>query len=94
MQTQSIHQPWGTGISPPPPASPKKAGVRRQKLQTPGQVAVACARLYREARAGDISVQDATRLASILAVLGRMLSDAELQAVTDRLDRLEGHTVK
>lgn len=94
MQTQPINQPWGAGVLPMTPAPPKKAGVRRQKLQTPGQVAVACARLYREARGGDISVQDATRLASILAVLGRMLSDAELQAVTDRLDALEGRTVK
>jgi hypothetical protein len=38
------------------------------------------ARLYREARSGSIRVEDASRLANILAILGRMIGDSDLEA--------------
>lgn len=52
----------------PPPSSrlDSLAGVRRE-----------LARLYREARAGGLGVGDASRLANILQVLGRMIEGAE-----------------
>ena len=52
----------------------------RAKLQTIGDVQSQLARLYREARSGTIKVEDASRLANILAILGRMIGDSELEA--------------
>jgi hypothetical protein len=43
-------------------------------------------RLYREARHGRIPAQDASRLASILALVGRMIEGGEIER---RLELLE-----
>jgi hypothetical protein len=44
------------------------------------------AKLYHEARSGRLAPQDATRLASIVAMIGRLIDSADLE---DRLARLE-----
>jgi len=44
------------------------------------------AKLYREARAGKIETADASRLANMLSILSRILSDSELEA---RIEALE-----
>lgn len=66
---------------------PRKAF--RAKLTNTREVAAQAARLFREARAGLIDTQDASRLANILAIVGRLLSDAELEAISARLDAVE-----
>ena len=76
-----------TPANPPPPAEPPASRVVRAKLDTIGDVKTQLARLYREARGGKIATQDATRLASMLAMLGRMIEGSDLE---DRLAALEG----
>ena len=85
---------WGppTPANPPVPAAAPRAF--RAKLTTTREVAAQAARLFREARAGVIDTQSASRLANILAIVGRLLSDAELEAVTARLDALEQRAAK
>lgn len=63
----------------------------RAKLATVRDVQGQLARLYREARSGTISTQDATRLASILGLLGRMIGDGDLE---DRIAALEAKGVR
>jgi hypothetical protein len=48
-------------------------------------------RLYREARSGTIKVEDASRLANILAILGRMIGDTDLEA---RVVELEAKAIR
>ena len=86
MQAGTTANPWGTGTNGTNP--PRKAF--RAKLTTTGEVAAQVARLYREARSGVISVEDASRLANVLSILGRMLNGAEIEALAARLDALEG----
>ena len=52
----------------------------RAKLTSVRDVQSQLARLYREARSGTIKVEDASRLANILAILGRMIGDGDLEA--------------
>jgi hypothetical protein len=44
-----------------------------------GQVAAELGRLYRQARRGDVAVVDASRLATILAVMRQCLEASELE---------------
>jgi hypothetical protein len=45
------------------------------------------ARLYREARASGMDVGDASKLANILQILGRMIEGAELERRLGELER-------
>jgi len=67
-----------------PPAPTKHA---RAKLKTVGDVSHELAKLYREARSGRIKVDDASRLANMLSILSRILSDTQLE---ERIAALEG----
>lgn len=69
-------------VAPPPPKQ-----YVRAKLATATDVSRELAKLYREARGGRIKVEDASRLANILAILSRILTDSELEA---RIEALEG----
>lgn len=69
----------GTSRPPPSPRLDSLAGVRRE-----------LARLYREARAGGLGVGEASKLANILQVLGRMIEGAELERRVDELERRAG----
>jgi hypothetical protein len=62
-------------------ATPRPAQRKafRAKLHSIGDVQSQLARLYREARSGTIRVEDASRLANILAILGRMIADSDLE---------------
>ena len=62
--------------APPRPARNK---AFRAKLQSVNDVQSQLGRLYREARSGTIRVEDASRLANILAILGRMIADSDLE---------------
>jgi hypothetical protein len=74
-----------SGLSGSTPRQPRRKAFRA-KLQTIGDVQSQLARLYREARSGTIKVEDASRLANILAILGRMIGDSDLE---DRIAALE-----
>lgn len=73
---------WGnaesSGVSGATPRSLRRKAFRA-KLQSVGDCSSQLARLYREARSGTIKVEDASRLANILAILSRILSDSELE---------------
>ena len=68
------------GGSPPAPAD------RRIRLDTIPRCRRELARLYAEARAGRLPAQEATRLASIVTSIARLIEGAELE---QRLDALE-----
>lgn len=70
---------------------PARRKAFRAKLTTIGDVQSQLARLYREARSGTIKVEDASRLANILAILGRMVADTDLE---NRLAELEAKAVR
>ena len=53
------------------------SGVRRE-----------CAKLYRQARRGDLDIQDATRLVHILRTIGELLAS---EVIERRIDGLEAH---
>lgn len=58
----------------------------RVRLETVQDARKEMSKLYREARAGKIDVQDASRLANILMLIGRMIEGSDLE---QRLEALE-----
>ncbi len=83
------------------PDSAARAGACREppspspgpgRLDTVTRVRRELARLYREARAGSLDVGDASKLAHILQILGRMIEGAELEARVEALERVKGVT--
>lgn len=75
---------WGSGNTVGTAASadtprPARRKAFRARLETVRDVQSQLARLYREARSGTIDVQDASRLANVLSILGRMIGDSELE---------------
>jgi hypothetical protein len=78
----------GTRAKPRKPAAPPRL---RCKLKTISDVEVELARLYRSAKSGRIAVGDASRLANILAILGRMIEGSDIEA---RLEKLEEVNVR
>ena len=71
----------GLGEDPPP---------RRARLDTMARVRRELARVYREARAGALDVADASKLANILQIMGRMIETSEVEARLDVLERRSG----
>ena len=74
------------GEAPPPPKQ-----YARAKLATATDVSRELAKLYREARSGRIDVSDASRLANMLSILARILTDSELEAHIEALERRGMH---
>lgn len=66
-------------VSPPPPP-PAKLPSPRLKLETVANVRRELARIYREARRGELKVDHATRLAYLLDLMARMIERSELEA--------------
>ncbi len=73
------------GVEPPLPKQ-----YARAKLATPSDVSRELAKLYREARSGRIDVADASRLANMLSILSRILSDSELETRIEVLEQRGG----
>jgi hypothetical protein len=71
------------GEDPPP---------RRARLDTMARVRRELARVYREARAGGLDVADASKLANILQIMGRMIETSEVETRLDALERRQGAT--
>src|SRR5689334_5109480 len=72
----------GLGGDPPPPP--------RGRLDTMARVRRELARVYREARAGGLDVADASKLANILQIMGRMIETSEVEARLAALERRLG----
>lgn len=70
------------------PPTPKQ--YARAKLTNATEVSRELAKLYREARSGRIDVADASRLANMLSILSRILSDSELEARIEALEQRGG----
>lgn len=66
----------------------RQSTFARTPLRTGAEVRREVARVYLAARRGELDVADASRLANILAILGRMISG---DAVEERLQQLEDH---
>jgi hypothetical protein len=75
----------GSGLGEDPP-------LRRARLDTMARVRRELARVYREARAGRLDVADASKLANILQIMGRMIETSEVEARLDALERRQGAT--
>jgi hypothetical protein len=66
----------------------RKRAIRIGSLATLGRVASELARMYREARRGEISAGDASKLASVLAVLRQCLEASDLEKRMAELEDL------
>lgn len=73
------------GVAATPPAGGKRL---RLPLRSMGDLQNELARLYRAAKAGDVPVGDASRLANILQILARLIEGKDLEA---RIQKLEQH---
>jgi len=70
-------------------APPARRRVRPVKLVTIRDVRSEMAKLYREARAGEIDPQDMTRFVYALRSIGELIRDEDLER---RIEALEGKT--
>jgi hypothetical protein len=86
MNVEPIEKPQIVGDFRSSPRGQRRKAFRA-KLQTINDVQSQLARLYREARAGSIRVEDASRLANILAILGRMIGDSDLEKRIAELEK-------
>ena len=59
------------------------------RLNSIADVRTELGRLYREARAQKIESQDASRLANMLSILGRLIEGSDLEERMDRLEQLQ-----
>ncbi len=85
---------WGAPASRPPVGkgpncdAPRKSyRSHRAKLTSVRDCSAELGKLYREARANKVNVADASRLANILAIVARILSDSELEARIEALEK-------
>lgn len=72
-------------VAPPGGVGAKKLYIGR--LNTVGGVRREICRLYREARAGSVAVSDASKLANILYIAGRLLEGQELEQRVHKLEQ-------
>ena len=57
------------------------------RLDSAARVRRELARLYGEARSGALAVGDASKLANVLQILGRMIETGDLEARLEELER-------
>jgi hypothetical protein len=72
----------GYATQPPPQVRSVRA-----KLKTVSDCSHQLAVLYREARSGKLDVSDASKLANILYILSRTLTDSEIESRLESLER-------
>jgi hypothetical protein len=63
--------------------------IPRVQLDSLARVRRAMARLYVEGKHGRRDVQDVSRLANVLALIGRMIEGAELERRIERLEQTQ-----
>jgi hypothetical protein len=61
----------------------------RLRLSTLDDVRAELARLYREGKSGRRDITDVSKLANVLAILGRLIEGASLEDRIEELERLE-----
>jgi hypothetical protein len=74
-----------TAASASKPPAPKK--YARIPLRTIGEVHAEAARIYRLARSGQMDSADCSRLASVLALISRMIEGGELERRVRALEK-------
>ena len=87
MENAASTATWG---NTPHPQEGKPRRIR-VKLETVTDARKEMSKLYREARAGKLDVQDASRLANILMLIGRMIECSDIER---RLEALETGAVQ
>ena len=99
-KAESGHPAWGAppvnaGVPSQPPAPEVVQAPRmpspRLKLSTVAHCKREIARIYREARRGEIPVDKASKLVNMLQIQSRLIVDHELES---RVEQLEGSTGK
>lgn len=75
----------GNKVDAKNPPTPKK--YARIPLRTIGEVQAEAGRIYRLARSGQMDSQECSRLASVLALIARMIEGGDLER---RIEALEG----
>ncbi|MFC4726325.1 hypothetical protein AB6B38_09550 [Glycocaulis abyssi] len=90
MQVEQNEFPVESGMPLPAPRDGASGGRRkafRARLLSVGDCAHQTARLFRDARSGTLKVEDASRLANILAILSRMIEGSALEARVEALEK-------
>ncbi len=72
--------------------APCKVASPRLKLGSVADVKRELARLYREARRGEITTQTATRLAYLLNMMAQLIESAELEKRVEAIEATQGVT--
>ena len=92
MTQSQANNPNAAGASPAePPVWGRTAPRRvRAKLKTQGDCSALLATLIREARSGLLTTEALSRYANALATLSRMISDSELEARIEALEKAAG----
>ena len=62
-------------------------GRLRIKLTSANDVRKELGRLYREARAGRVETQDASRLANMLSIMGRLIEGSDLESRVEAMEK-------
>lgn len=81
-RTATLKRPPARANAGKAPAPPSRV---RCPLVTIENVKSELARLYREAKSGRRKVQDASRLANMLAIQGRLIEGADLEARIEKI---------
>ena len=69
-------------------AAPPRTTRVRCPLKGLDDVKAELARLYRQARGGQVRVEDASKLANVLSILGRLIEGADNEARIAQLEKL------
>jgi hypothetical protein len=72
---------------PPTRTKAYTVGIRIGRLQTLRDIAIECGKLYRRAARGKISSADASRQASILAVMRQCIESSDTEQRLEALER-------
>lgn len=88
MSHPQANNPTAAAVSPAePPAWGRTPKRVRAKLKTQGDCSALLATLIREARSGLLTTEALSRYANALATLSRMISDSELEARIEALEK-------
>lgn len=82
----------GVATNPPPPNSvpaPRKPSPRL-KLETAAHCRREVARLYREARRGELKPETASKLAYLVDLISRMIERSDLEKRIEALEEVKG----
>ncbi len=73
-------------LSRQPPSPDRRPGRCRVKLLTLGDIKSEMGRLYRSGRAGNLPLESMTKLASVLAIMARLIEGSELEKRVEQIE--------